>query len=146
MIERLNYGKINPDAIRSVLACKKHMPSIDPKLRALVELRISQINGCVYCVDLHSTEAREAGESQQRLDCLPAWEECRFFDDRERVAIAWAEAVTHLPETGAPDEIYDQLGDHFSDQEIVDLTFIISNMNALNRLAVSFRHMPDQRT
>ena len=146
MIERLSYGVINPKAIQSMLATKKHMPSIDVKLRALIELRISQINGCVYCVDLHSNEARDAGETQQCLDCLPAWRECPFFDDRERAALAWAEAVTNLPETGAPDETYDQLFAHFSEQEIVDLTFIVSHMNALNRLAVSFRHMPDLRS
>lgn len=145
MIKRLDYIEINAKAVNGLAAVKKHVSSIDAKLQALVELRVSQINGCVYCVDLHAGEAREAGETQQRLDCLAVWEECDFFDARERAALAWAEAVTLLPETGAPDEVYDALEVHFPEVEIVDLTFIISTMNAWNRLAVSFRHLPEAR-
>lgn len=110
-----------------------------------MELRVSQINGCVFCVDLHSEQARAEGESQQRLDCLPVWRECQFFDDSERAAFNWAESVTLLPNTNAPDDLYDNLKKHFSEEQIVDLTFIISLMNAWNRLAVSFRHLPDAR-
>jgi AhpD family alkylhydroperoxidase len=110
-----------------------------------VEVRVSQINGCVYCVDLHANQARDAGETQQRLDCLAVWRECPFFEDSERSALAWAEAVTLLPETTAPDDLYDGLKAHFSERQIVDLTLIISLMNAWNRLAVGFRHLPDAR-
>lgn len=145
MIERLEYVDVNATAINRLASVNQHVTSIDKKLRALVELRISQINGCVYCVDLHAEQARAAGESQQRLDCLSAWEECPFFDERERAAFAWAEAVTYLPDSGAPDEDYEALGEHFSDEEIVDLTLIVSLMNAWNRLAVSFRHLPEER-
>ena len=143
MIERHNYMEINSKATSSLGAVNKHVSSIDKKLRALLELRISQINGCVYCVDLHATQAREEGETQQRLDCVAVWQECKFFEAHERAALAWAEAVTLLPNTSAPDDLYTALGVHFSDQQIVDLTFIISLMNAWNRLAVSFRHLPD---
>ena len=145
MIERLNYIEINSKVVNGLLATKKHVASIDERLTALVELRVSQINGCVYCVDLHATQARAAGETEQRLDCLAAWRECRFFSAAERAAFAWAEAVTHLPNTGAPDELYEDLKAHFSDQQIVDLTIVISMMNAWNRLAVSFRHLPEAR-
>ena len=145
MIERLDYIEINSKVVNGLLATNKHITSIDDKLRAMVELRISQINGCVYCVDLHATQARAAGETQQRLDCLAAWRECPFFDDAERAAFAWAEAVTHLPETGAPDDLFEGLKAHYSDQQIVDLTIVISMMNAWNRLAVGFRHLPDAR-
>lgn len=145
MIERLDYISINGAAIGRMLKAKGDVGSIDDRLRALVELRVSQINGCVYCVDLHTTEARAAGETQQRLDCLPVWPECPFFDASERAALAWAEAVTLLAETGAPDPVFEALGAHFTDQQIVDLTLIIAQMNAWNRLAVSFRHLPDAR-
>jgi AhpD family alkylhydroperoxidase len=121
------------------------MASIGRKLRALIELRVSQINGCAYCVDLHTTEARANGETQQRLDCLPVWRECSFFAESERAALAWAEAVTHVSSTGAPDDLYDALKAHFSDQQIVDLTIIIAQMNAWNRIAVGFRHLPEHR-
>ncbi|MCP4327630.1 MAG: carboxymuconolactone decarboxylase family protein [Alphaproteobacteria bacterium] len=145
MIERLNYLEINSKATNGLAAASKHLASIDSKLRAIVELRVSQINGCVYCVDLHATQARAAGETRQRLDCIAVWRECQFFDDRERAALAWAEAVTLLPDTNAPDKLYNRLKEHFSEQQIVDLTLIVSLMNAWNRLAVGFRHGPDAR-
>lgn len=146
MIKRINYPQINPKAIEGIAALSKHITSIDEKLRALVALRVSQINGCVYCVDLHAQQARAAGESQRRLDCLAAWHECSFFDDRERAALAWAEAVTRLPEMHAPDKEYEELKKYFSEREIVDLTLIVSLMNTWNRIAVSFRRIPDART
>ena len=145
MIGRLNYIEINAKATNGLAAASKHFASIDKKLRAIIETRVSQINGCVYCVDLHATQARAEGESQQRLDCLAVWRECPFFEASERAALAWAEAVTLLPETNAPDDLYTGLQAHFSEQQIVDLTFIVSLMNAWNRLAVSFRHLPEAR-
>jgi len=145
MIKRFDYYEINPKAIDMLAAIDKHLVSIDKKLLALVQLRVSQINGCVYCVDLHSEQARTEGETQQRLDFIAVWQECPFFDERERAALAWAEAVTRLPETHAPDNVYENLKEYFSEKEIVDLTLDISLMNAWNRIAVSFRHLPDAR-
>lgn len=145
MIQRLDYIRLNEKAVNGLLAVRKHIASIDAKLVALVELRVSQINGCAYCVDLHATQAREAGETQQRLDSVAAWRECPFFDEREKAALAWAEALTHISETLAPDDLYDGLKDHFSDEQIVDLSFVISLMNTWNRLAVGFRHLPEAR-
>ena len=145
MIERLDYIALNGPAIAGMAAAKDKMASIDARLRALVELRVSQINGCAYCVDLHSTEARAAGETQQRLDCLTVWEEVPFFSEAEKAALAWTEAVTLISETGAPEPLYEALKAHYSDQQIVDLTLIIAQMNAWNRLAISFRHLPDQK-
>jgi AhpD family alkylhydroperoxidase len=145
MIQRTNYPAVNPKATNGLGAVNAHVTSIDGKLRAMVELLVSQINGCVYCVDLHAEQARMNGERQQRIDCISVWLECPFFDDRERAAFAWAEAVTHLADTNAPDELFEGLRAHFNEQQIVDLTFIISLMNAWNRLAVSFRHMPNER-
>jgi len=146
MIERLDYVSINGPAIASLAKAKDDMPSIDKKLRAIIELRVSQINGCAYCVDLHTSEARRAGETQQRLDCLTVWREVSFFDDAEKAALEWAEAVTTVASTGAPRHLYDALFDHFSETQIVDLTLIVAQMNAWNRLAIGFSHLPDART
>lgn len=145
MIERLDYVSVNGPAIASMAKAKNNMPSIDDRLRAIIELRISQINGCAYCVDLHTAEARKAGETQQRLDCLTVWREVSFFNDVEKAAFAWAEAVTLIAGNGAPQHVYDRLLAHFSEKQIVDLTLIIVQMNAWNRLAISFGHLPDQR-
>lgn len=146
MIERLDYVSINGPAIASMAKAKNNMPSIDEKLRAMIELRVSQINGCVYCVDLHATQARAAGETQQRLDCLTVWREGSLFDEREKAAFAWAESVTLISDHGAPKSQFDALSTHFSDEQIVDLTLIIAQMNAWNRLAISFGHLPELRT
>jgi len=145
MIKRINYLEINSKATSGLAAINKHIASIDKKLRAMVELRVSQINGCVYCVDLHAEQARAEGETQQRLDCLAVWRECEFFEEYERAALAWVEAVTLLLDRNAPDDLYESLKEHFSEQQIVDLTLIIALMNAWNRLAVGFRHLPDTR-
>lgn len=145
MIERLDYVSINGPAIASMAKSKNNMLSIDKKLRAIVELRVSQINGCAYCVDLHTIEARRAGETLQRLDCLTVWREVPFFDTAEKATFAWAEAVTTVAANGAPEHLYTALFDHFSEEQIVDLTLIIAQMNAWNRLAISFGHLPDAR-
>lgn len=145
MIERLDYVSINGPAIAGMAKAKNAMTSIDEKLRVIVELRVSQINGCAYCVDLHTVQARAAGETQQRLDCLTVWREGPLFDAREKTAFAWAEAVTLISTQGAPKVLYEALFEHFSETQIVDLTLIIAQMNAWNRLAISFGHLPDPR-
>jgi len=144
MIKRINYRTSNPAAFKGLIAMGDHTTTIPTRLKALVELRVSQINGCAYCIWLHSREARAAGESQERLDCVPAWEESGMFDERECAALAWAEAVTRISETNAPDHLFEALKPHFSEKEIVDLTFIISVMNTWNRINVAFRGMPDK--
>ncbi len=145
MSPRANYYQLNRPAIDALAAVNKHVTRIDRKLQALVELRVSQINGCGYCVDLHSAQARARGETQQRLDCLPAWWECDFFDEPEQAAFRWAEALTDVARTHAPDEIYDALAAHYTDEQIVDLTLIISTMNAWNRIAIGHRKHPARR-
>jgi len=147
MSERLDYEAISPEGLRALLTLNSFVKDlgIEPKLKALVEIRISQINGCAFCVDQHSMEARSAGESQQRLDSLVVWDESPFFTDRERVALDWAESVTLCAESGVPDEVYLEARNIFSEQELVDLTYLIINMNGLNRIGVSFRMVPSAR-
>lgn len=143
---RINYYEVNSDAVNQLAAISKHLKAIDKRLQRLVEIRVSQINGCAYCVDLHSNQARAEGEIQQRLDCLPVWEESPFFNERERAALAWSEAITHVSESHVPDHLFESLKSHFSEQEIVDLTLMITLMNAWNRISVSFRKMPELHT
>lgn len=119
--------------------------SIEPKLRRLVDLRVSQINGCAYCVDLHSRQLRDLGESEQRIDCLVVWREVPFYDERERAALEWAEAVTRIEDTHAPDSVYEYVAEQFPEKELVDLTWVIANMNLWNRIAIGFRRLPGKR-
>src|SRR4051812_6569484 len=122
MSRRIPYFQVAPDAVKQLSAIRPYIEStnIEPRLRALVELRASQINGCAYCVDMHSREARQAGETQQRLDCLSVWQETTFFDDRERAALAWAESVTLVSETHIPDDVYEEALQHFPGKDLVD--------------------------
>jgi AhpD family alkylhydroperoxidase len=144
MTRRIAYFQVAPDGLKALSVTRPYIEAcdIDARLRALVELRVSQINGCAYCVDLHSREARQAGEAQQRLDCLPVWVETSFYNDRERAALAWAESVTLVSQTGIPDAVYEEARKQFSEKDLVDLTLIVSVMNAWNRMAISFRQGP----
>lgn len=145
---RIDHRQVAPGAIKALNglnAYHEREGAIESKLRYLIELRVSQINGCAFCVDKHSEEAREVGETQQRLDCLPVWREVLFFDDRERAALDWAEAVTLIAQSHVPDDVYEQARQHFAEKELVDLTMIVAAMNAWNRLAISFRKVPSPR-
>lgn len=144
---RIPYYQVAPEAVKALSASRTYVESssIEPRLRLLVELRVSQINGCAYCVDLHTREARQACETEQRLDCLIVWRETTLYTDRERAALAWAESVTLVADTHVPDAVFDETRRHLSDKELVDLTLIIGLMNAWNRLAISFRHAPIAR-
>ena len=144
MQSRLDYYAASPEALKAMLALEAAISllSIDKPLLELVRLRASQLNGCAYCVDLHSINARNLGESERRLHGLAYWREAPFFNSREMAALAWTEAVTLLTSTRVPDEVFQQLQSEFSPQEMVDLTLSINTINSWNRLAVSFRHGP----
>jgi AhpD family alkylhydroperoxidase len=138
---------MNPETYQALLGVHQHLGKVftDGKLRALIELRVSQINGCAFCLDMHTNEARHLGEAQQRLDCVAAWREAPFFTERERAALAWAEALTQVAETHAPDEVYNEVKRHFSEKELVDLTAVIGMINIWNRMSVGFRSEPKER-
>jgi AhpD family alkylhydroperoxidase len=141
MTPRLDYARLAPEAYRSLAAIHPYLDSssIEKPLRYLVELRVSQLNGCSYCLDLHSNAARSVGVPQQLLDCLPAWKETDLYSERQRAALLWAEAVTQIENNHAPDALYEEVRGQFSEQEMADLTFAIAAMNAWNRLAISLR-------
>jgi AhpD family alkylhydroperoxidase len=113
--------------------------ALDPNLRELVKIRASQINGCAYCIDMHTKDARHAGESEQRIYGLSAWRETPFYTDRERAALEWTEALTRLPDGDISDELFGRVSAQFSEPEIVALTFSVIVINSWNRLSVAFR-------
>ena len=144
MEARLEYRKFSQEPYQAMLALEKYLANcgLDHKFMHLLKLRASQINGCAFCIDMHSLDARAAGETEQRLYALNAWRETPFFSDRERAGLAWIEAVTLVAQTHVPDEIYEEALAHFSEKEIVDLTYLATTINAWNRLAVATRAMP----
>jgi AhpD family alkylhydroperoxidase len=113
--------------------------SIEESLRELIDFRVSQINGCAYCLDMHSKDLRAKGETEQRLYVLDAWREAPFYTDRERAALAWAEAVTKVADGHVPDEVYDEARREFSEEELIDLTMVVIAINSWNRLNIAFR-------
>jgi AhpD family alkylhydroperoxidase len=115
---------------------------LERPLLELVKTRASQINGCAYCIDMHTKDARAAGETEQRLYALNAWRETPFYTDRERAALAWAEAVTLVSQTHVPDDVYEEARRHFGEEELVNLTMAVIAINGWNRLAISFRTVP----
>jgi len=141
MQPRLDFYKASPDAAKAMLALEAAVKSLglEPSLLELVKLRASQINGCGYCVDMHSRDARKHGESERRLYALTVWRETPFFTERERAALAWTEALTRISETRAPDADYEWLSSQFTERERVDLTLAINAINSWNRLAIGFR-------
>ncbi|HHF7365202.1 TPA: carboxymuconolactone decarboxylase family protein [Legionella bozemanae] len=140
---RIDFNKF-PDAIQAIFALEKYVNSsgLEKSLLELVKLRASQINGCAYCVDMHTADAKKEGESDRRLHAVVVWRETPFFTPRERAALAWTEAVTLLSETHAPDALYNELLTCFNEKEVIDLTMAIVTINSWNRMAVSFRKSP----
>src|SRR5690606_26132890 len=144
MKARLNYHDVNPDALKAMLGLEKFVRSsgLERSLYELVKIRASQINGCAYCIDMHTKDARLAGETEQRIYALSAWRETPFYSDRERAALAWTEALTLISENDVPDDLYETVRKRFSEKEIVTLTMAIVTINGWNRLAISFRTVP----
>jgi AhpD family alkylhydroperoxidase len=144
MQARLDWYKISGGAYRAMAGLEGFVRStgLDPALLHLMKMRVSQINGCAYCLDMHSKDARAAGETEQRLYELNAWRETPFYSERERAALAWAEALTLVHETHAPDDVYEEARKHFSEQELVSLTIAIVAINGWNRLSIGFRTVP----
>jgi AhpD family alkylhydroperoxidase len=144
MEPRIEYSKVAQEGVRLLSSFERYLAStsLDPSLRELVRLRASQLNGCAYCIDMHTKDARAAGEAEQRLYALTAWRETPFYTERERAALAWTEAVTLISADRVSDELYDETRRHFDERELVDLTLAVIAINGWNRLAISFRAVP----
>lgn len=140
MTKRIDYKKESPGAFQAMLGMENYVRQcgLEHSLLELVKTRVSQINGCAYCLDMHTKDARAAGETEQRLYLLPAWRETTFYSERERAALAWAETVTQLSGHGVPDELYEEVRQQFAEKEMVDLTLAIIAINGWNRLAIPF--------
>jgi len=142
--KRLNYNETDPKAIKGMLELEKYVlgSGLEHNLYELVKLRASQINGCAYCIDMHSKDARKAGEIEQRLYTLSAWRETAFYSERERAALAWTEAMTLISENDMADSLYEEVQKHFNEKEHLALTMAIIAINGWNRLAIGFRKEP----
>jgi AhpD family alkylhydroperoxidase len=145
MTQRINYAEVAPRGVKVLAATHAYVSQtgLSHELLAAVNLRVSLINGCAYCIDMHSRELRELGVPVEKIALIPVWHEAgQLFDEREKAALAWAETVTRVSTTGVPDSDYDAVSAYFGEKELVDLTIAISLMNAYNRMAISFRSVP----
>lgn len=144
MKARFDYSATSPGGLRAMLALNAFVENcgLEHSLLDLIKIRASQINGCAYCLDMHTIDARAAGETEQRIYVLDAWREAPFYSDRERAALAWTEAVTLVSETHVPDDVYEEARRHFNEEELVNLTWAVVVINGWNRVAISFRAEP----
>src|SRR3954467_13203999 len=143
-MERINYAKVAPGAYHAMLGLEKylHECGLEERLIHMIKLRVSQINGCAYCIDMHWKDLRAIDETEQRLYGLDAWRESAYYTEPERAALAWAEAITHVADTRVPDEVYEELRKHFSEKDVADLTLAVANINSWNRLNIALRTVP----
>ncbi len=144
MEQRINFAEAGQGALKAMLGLSAHLSKsgLEKPLLELLDFRVSQINGCAYCLDMHSKDLRAAGETEQRLYLLDAWRESPFYTERERAALAWAEAVTLVTEGHVPDEVYEQARAQFGEEELVNLTLAVVAINGWNRLNIAFRNEP----
>ena len=140
---RIDYAKVAPGAVHAQLGLENYIRNsgLERSLIELMKLRASYVNGCAYCVDMHTKDARLADETEQRLFAIPVWHETPYFTPRERAALAWTDAVNEVGRTHVPDEVYDEVRQHFSDVEIVNLTMVVVTINGWNRMAVALRQV-----
>ncbi|MDR9749990.1 carboxymuconolactone decarboxylase family protein [Pseudomonas sp. SZMC_28357] len=145
MQPRIDFYTASPDAFKAMLALENAVTKLplERSLIELVKLRSSVINGCAFCIDMHTADAMKDGETPRRLFAVSAWREAPFFSDRERAALAWTDAMTLISETHAPDDVFEEVSTQFSAKELVDLTVAINAINGWNRLAIGFRKMPE---
>jgi AhpD family alkylhydroperoxidase len=148
MTKRIDFSRVGHGAYKTMSALEQHVrqSGLDRKLVELVKLRASYINGCAYCVDMHSKDARAEGETEQRIYSVPVWRETPFYTPRERAALEWAEVVTKISERGVPDEVYESVRKEFGEEELVELTMAVIAINGWNRLAISFASEPGSYT
>ena len=141
MQTRLDYSKAAPGSVQAMYKLQKYVDEsgLEHSLLELIKTRVSQINGCAFCIDMHTKDARAAGETEQRLYGLNAWREAPYYSDRERAALAWAEVVTNISESHASDAEYESARAQFSEEELVKLTMAIITINGWNRLSIAFR-------
>ena len=144
MEPRIDYVKSARGAYHAMLGIEHYLQQcgLEESLQNLIKLRVSQLNGCAYCIDMHWKDLRAADESEQRLYGLDAWEESPYYTDRERAALAWAESVTNIQKGHVPDEVFERVKEFFNDKELADLTLAVTAINSWNRLSIAARTTP----
>jgi AhpD family alkylhydroperoxidase len=144
MEPRIDYQKAPHGVVQAMSAVDRYVKQsgLEPRLVELVKMRASMINGCAYCIDMHSKDTRAEGETEQRLYALSAWRETPFFSDRERAALEWTESVTLVSQTHIPDDVYEHVRQHFDEAELINLTLAVIGINGWNRIAIAFRAVP----
>jgi AhpD family alkylhydroperoxidase len=144
MQPRLDYQQASPKGVQAMFQLERSVreSGLEPKLLELIKTRASQMNGCAYCIDMHTKDARAHGETEQRLFALSAWREAPFFTEKERAALKWTEAITDIQRGHAADDVFEEVRKHFADAELMSLTLAITTINAWNRIAIAFRLVP----
>src|SRR5690242_1665142 len=147
MQARLQFSSVAPGAVEAMRGVNRYLreSGLEPRLLELVYLRVSQINGCAYCLEMHTRDLRRLGEREERMDLVAGWRESPVFDERERAAFAWAEALTHISQTHAPHDVYARARAAFSEKELADLSVAVAQINSWNRLMIGFRVPPAAR-
>ncbi|MBX8945604.1 MULTISPECIES: carboxymuconolactone decarboxylase family protein [Lysinibacillus] len=145
MTQRMNYYEVAPDAMKIMIEMDKYTKksSIERKLRELIKIRASQINGCAYCINMHTADAKKMGETEQRLYCISAWRECTFYSDAEKVALELTEHITLIPDKRVPDELYKRVRKHFDEKAYVDLVILINQINSWNRISIAMGNVAE---
>jgi len=148
METRFSFTKDAPEGYKAMLGVEQylHQCGLENNLLSLIKLRVSQMNGCAFCIDMHWKDSRALGEAESRLYSLDAWRECPYYSDRERAALSWAEALTHLTDGHVPDRLYEQVHLHFTNRELADLSLAVATINAWNRVLISARAVPGTYT
>lgn len=146
MEQRMDMSKIDPEAYQAVLGLEKYLANtgIDKTLKELIKIRASQLNGCAFCLDMHTEDARKNGETEKRIYGLDAWRESPFYTEKERAALALTEAVTLVSETHVPDEVYHQAKEQFGEKQLAQILMAIATINVWNRIAITTRMMPPE--
>jgi len=145
LTQRMNYYEVAPDAMKIMMEMEKYTKksSIERKLRELIKIRASQINGCAYCINMHSADAKKMGETEQRLYCISAWKECTFYSETEKVALELTEHITLIPEKRVPDELYERVHKHFDEKAYIDLVILINQINSWNRISIAMGNVAE---
>ena len=145
MTQRINYYEIAPDAMKIMMEMEKYTKTsgIDRKLSELIKIRASQINGCAYCINMHTADAKKMGETEQRLYCISAWRECTFYSEVEKVALELTEHITLIPEKRVPADLYERVRKHFDEKAYVDLVILINQINSWNRISIAMGNVAE---
>jgi AhpD family alkylhydroperoxidase len=144
MSQRVPYYDIAPDGMKIMMDMEKYtkQTTINRTTRELIKIRASQINGCAFCIDMHTSDARKMGETEQRIYCLNAWNECSFYTTEEKVALELSEHITLIPTKRVPDDLYKRVREHYDEKQYVDLVLIINQINSWNRISIAMGNTP----